>query len=341
MPYQVQIEDSGHGFSVNEGEYILDAALRQGIALPYGCQSGGCGACRVQIASGNLVYEDGEAPPALSTAEQSAGYALLCSALARSDLKIRVEELPNAHAIRVRNLPARIHSLAPLCHDVMAVKLMLPGNQRLDYLAGQYVDILLRNGERRSFSIANAPGTDALLELHIRRISDGSFTTRVFENMRQGDLLRLEGPLGNFWLRDSTAPIVLMAGGTGFAPIKAIMEQLLLMRSSRPIQFYWGVRARRDLYANDLATQWASRQPNIRYIPVLSEPDSDDDWDGRTGWVHEAVLDDYPSLRDHEVYMSGPPPMIHAAREAFTGRGLDPGDLHYDSFDFYWEVSRQ
>lgn len=337
MPYTVEILDSGHAFEVNEGEYILDAALRQGIALPYGCQSGGCGACRVQIAEGGLAYDDDEAPPALSGAEQAAGYALICSATACSDLKLHVEELPHDHAIRVRNLPARIDSINSLCHDVMAVKLRLPGNQRLDYLAGQYIDILLRDGERRSFSIANAPATDPMLELHVRRVPEGRFTAQVFEELKPGALLRFEGPLGNFYLRDSQAPAILMAGGTGFAPIKAIMEQLMLARSSRQIHLYWGVRAERDLYQRDLAQQWAKRLSNVRYTPVLSEPDQV--WQGRSGWVHEAVLSDYPDLAGHEVYMSGPPPMISAAREAFVRHGLDAGDLYYDSFDFFWETA--
>ena len=337
MPKTVTIRDSDEHFQVNDGEYVLDAALRQGHALPYGCQSGGCGACRVRLLQGSLLYEDDVAPPALSDAERAAGYALICTAEAATDLTLELEELPNRHAIRVRNLPARVSRKKLLCHDVMALQLQLPGSARLDYLAGQYIDILLPDGGRRSFSIANAPGTQPTLELHVRKIADGQFTERVFSDLPEQSLLRFEGPLGGFYLRESDRPLILMAGGTGFAPIKALMEHLMLSRSSRQIHLYWGARAQRDLYLHDLVTQWARERPNIRYIPVLSDVDGNGEWRGRTGWVHEAVLKDLPDLSGFDAYLSGPPPMICAARSDFAAAGLPAGQLYYDSFDFFWE----
>lgn len=341
MPTTAQIHNSEDSFTVNDGEFVLDAALRQGLALPYGCQSGGCGACRIRLINGRLQYEDDIPPPALSPAEQAAGFALICTAQASSDICIELEELPNHHAIRVRNLPARVKYLKRLCHDVMALSLQLPGNDRLDYLPGQYIDLLLRDGSRRSFSIANAPGTNDTLELHVRLVEGGVFTEQVFNSLKPGSLLRFEGPLGGFYLRDSDKPAILMAGGTGFAPIKAIMEQAMLSRSSRPMHLYWGARAKHDLYQHELATQWARARPNIAYTPVLSTPDDSDKWAGKTGWVHETVLNDYPDLSGHELYMSGPPPMITSAKRAFLANGLPAEALHYDSFDFSWELGSQ
>lgn len=337
MRYQVTIKDSGRHFDVDADTPVLTAALAQGMGLPYGCQSGNCGACRAKLISGRVHYAS--KPDGLSDMELRQGYTLLCQALAQSDLVLEVEELPHHHAIRVRNLPARVARRERLSHDVMALYLQLPNGTPFEFLAGQYVDILLPDGRRRSFSVACPPaGNGPMLELHLRHVPHGQFTDYVFHHMPERALLRIEGPLGNFYLRESTRPAILVGGGTGFAPLKAMLEQAFLRRLSRPMHLYCGVRTKRDLYMDTLARGWARAHPQFRYTPVLSEPRAEDAWSGRTGLVHEVVAIDYTNLADHEVYMSGPPPMIQAGKDDFLQRGLPLERLHYDSFDYAYQT---
>ncbi|HEX7044527.1 MAG TPA: CDP-6-deoxy-delta-3,4-glucoseen reductase [Burkholderiales bacterium] len=334
--YRVRIEPSGREFTVREGETILAGAMREGILLPYSCRSGTCGTCKGEILAGTVdhgVYEE----KALSDAERAAGQALFCQARPLSDLTIAAREVVAPADIEIKTLPCRVIAMERLAHDVMRLALKLPQHERLKFLAGQYIDILLRDGSRRSFSLANPPQQDDVLELHVRQVPGGKFTGHVFNEMKEKDLLRFRGPLGIFFLREpppGPKPTVLIAGGTGFAPIKSILEDARARRLERPFHLYWGVRARRDLYLHDLAERFAAELPDFRYTPVLSEPRAEDGWTGRTGWVHEAVLADYPDLRDMEVYASGPPPMIEAIRATFPRHGLAEDRLHYDSFEF-------
>lgn len=334
MSFRVRIEPSGHEFTVADRETILDGALRHGITLAYSCRNGSCGTCKGRLLAGEIdygAYED----KALSADERAAGLALFCQARPRTDVVIEARELVTAAGIGIKTLPARVLKMEKAAADVMILSLTLPANQRLQFLAGQYVDILLKDKQRRSFSLANPPGADETLQLHIRHVPNGVFTTHVFTQMKEKDLLRLRGPLGTFFLRaESDAPIVLIAGGTGFAPIKSMVEHALAHGGPRPMHLYWGVRARADLYMHALPLQWASLYPHFKYTPVLSEPRPEDRWDGRRGWVHEAVLADYQDLSRHEVYASGPPPMIAAIKQAFLARGLAPERLFYDSFEF-------
>lgn len=334
MSFTVTIQPSGHRFQNEDEESVLDAALRQGFALPYGCRNGACGSCKGRVLSGEVAYA--QRPRALSEADEAEGYAIFCQAVPRSDLEIEVREIGAAKDIVIKTLPCRVASMRRLAHDVMELKLKLPATERLQFLAGQYIDILLRDGRRRSFSLANPPHHDEFLELHIRHVPGGHFTEHVFNEMKEKALLRLEGPLGSFFLReDSQRPVILVAGGTGFAPIKAILEHAFEIGDPRPMHLYWGVRAKRDLYMDELVHQWLQRQPSLRYTPVLSDPLEEDAWSGRTGFVHEAVLEDYSDLSGYDVYMAGPPAMIEAAREAFMQqRGLPEAQLYYDSFEF-------
>ena len=335
MPYQVTLKNSGHQFQVAEYETILDAALREkGSVLPYGCRNGTCGSCMGTILSGEVVYPDGR-PPALSEREEAEGKALLCQARPRSDLVIEAREVKSGQDLPVKILPCRVERRELLAPDVMRLYLKPPSAERLQFLAGQYVDILLADGRRRGFSLANAPHADELLELHVRHVPGGFFTGYVFNKMKDKALLRFQGPLGTFFLReDSPRPIILMGGGTGFAPLKGMLEHAFHIGLDRPLHLYWGARAKVDLYLDALPRQWAAEHPNFHYTPVLSEPRPEDDWTGRTGWVHEAVVADYPDLNGHDVYMSGPPPMIEAAKPAFAARGLPEDRLFYDSFDY-------
>ncbi|MGH3626374.1 MAG: FAD-binding oxidoreductase, partial [Sciscionella sp.] len=229
--------------------------------------------------------------------------------------------------------------MMPLAHDVMAVYLKLPAVSRLGFLPGQYVDVLMADGHRRSFSLANPPHDGKLLELHVGHVPGGYFTTEVFEKLHEGALLRLQGPLGTFFLReDSTRPILMVAGGTGFAPIKAMLRHIWERGGQRRISFYWGARAKRDLYADAWLRKRAAEQPDFSYIPVLSEPHTEDDWTGRSGFVHDAVLADHPDLSGFDIYLSGPPPMVEAARLGFPTRGAEFRHMFSDAFEFAPEV---
>ena len=335
--FDVTLDPDGPSFHAGPDESILDAALRQNVALPYGCRNGACGACRGKVLSGRTHFPEGAeaAPRGLTERERRAGWTLLCQARAASDL--RVAARAGGAGSGARTLPARVASRRRLAHDVMELRLQLPPTERLQYRAGQYVDILLRDGRRRAFSLANCPADDAHLVLHVRRVPGGAFSGHVFEELEERSLLRLHGPLGNFHLRtDTEAPVVFLAGGTGFAPIKAIIENALLAPLRREMHLYWGVRSERDLYLPDPPREWAGAQPRLRYVPVLSEPDPE--WAGRTGFVHEAVLGDFPDLAGFEVYASGPPPMVMAARERFPEHGLDLERLFFDSFDYAYET---
>ena len=333
MGFKVRVEPSGHEFSTEPGETILAAALRCGVMLPYSCRNGSCGTCKGRIVEGQVDYGSYE-DKALSAAERASGLALFCQSVPRSDLVIEAREIEAAKDIPIRILPCRVVKMERAAPDVMILSLKLPANERLQFLAGQYIDILLKDNQRRSFSLANPPLADELLQLHIRHVPNGLFSGHVFTRMQEKDLLRFQGPFGMFFLREeSNAPAILIGGGTGFAPIKSILEYAFARDIERPLHFYWGVRARRDLYRHDLVQSWAAQHRNFRYTPVLSEPAPDDHWTGRTGWVHEAVLADYPDLSGHEVYASGPPPMIEAIKRSFFARGLAPERLYYDSFE--------
>ena len=333
--FDIALDPGGPVFSAGPDESVLDAALRQGVPLPYGCRNGACGACRGKVLSGRVHFADGTELRGLTEREVRAGWTLLCQARASSDLRIAPQA--DSAGPAVRTLPARVASRRHLAHDVMELRLQLPPTERLQYRAGQYVDILLRDGRRRAFSLANCPADDAHLVLHVRHVPGGAFSGQVFEALGEGSLLRLQGPLGSFHLRtDSDRPIVFLAGGTGFAPIKAIIENALLAPPRREMHLYWGVRSERDLYLPDLPREWARAHSRLRFVPVLSEPDRA--WDGRTGLVHEAVLADFPDLAGHEVYASGPPPMVTSAREIFPDRGLDLERLYFDSFDYAYET---
>ena len=338
MAKTVSLAPSGKRFQVEDGETVLAAALRQGIHLPYGCRTGSCGTCRAHVAEGRCHYPDGP-PLALTALEVRSGEALLCRAVPLTDLMVQAQEITAMANLRVKALPCRVARLTPLAHDVMGLFLRLPAVERMQFLAGQYIDILLPDNHRRSFSLANPPHDDALLELHVRNVPGGLFSKEVFQRLREGTLLRIQGPLGTFFLReDSSRPIVMIAGGTGYAPIQAMLRHIFENHRDRDVVFYWGARAARDLYADTLLKGWMKTQRRFRYVPVLSEPAPEDHWAGHTGFVHEAVLKDLPDLTGHDIYLSGPPPMVQAARAAFPAHGADPLRMYSDSFDFPAEV---
>jgi CDP-4-dehydro-6-deoxyglucose reductase len=331
--HKVTVQPSGQSFAVEDSESVLTAALRQGVMLPYGCKNGACGSCKGKIVSGAVDYGHYHAR-VLTEEERAHGKALFCQAKPLGELVIECRTIGAAKDIAVRLLPCRVQQLTKVADDVVIVQLKLPANERLQFLAGQYIDFLLKGGERRSFSMANPPHADELIELHIRHVPGGNFTDHVFGKMKERDILRFEGPLGSFFLReDSTKPIVFVASGTGFAPIKSIIESALHRKVERPMVLYWGCRRPKDLYLNALAESCALTQPNFRYVPVVSEAAPGDAWSGRRGFVHRAVMQDFPDLSGHQVYACGVPVMVDSARKDFITQCQLPEDEFYaDSF---------
>jgi len=333
MTFNTIIQPSGHSFPIEEHETILEAALKHGYTLPYSCRDGVCGTCKGKVVTGRVDYGSHQ-ESTLSDAEKAAGMALFCCAKPLSDLVLECREVTAVNDIPVKTMPCRVQKMEMPAPDVMVLSLKLPANERLQFLAGQYIDILLKDEKPRSFSLANAPHDDDFLELHIRNIIGGTFTHHVFGVMKERDILRFKGPLGTFFLReDSDKPIIFVASGTGFAPIKAIIEHALFIGVKRPMHFYWGARKLADLYMLDKAREWESN--GIKFTPVLSEPLPEDSWPGRTGFVHQAVLDDYADLSAYEVYTCGAPVVVEAAHRDFTAmRGLPDEAFFSDAFTF-------
>jgi len=334
MPFQISIQPSGHTFIAEDGATILRAALDAGFILPYGCRNGACGTCKGRIVAGQVDIGFAS-ESALSEEDKSAGLALFCCAKPLSDIVIECREVSAVTDIPIKKLPCRVHRMERLAPDVMVLHLKLPVNERLQFLAGQYIEILLKDGKRRAFSLAGAPHDDELLQLHIRLMPGGQFTEHVFGAMKERDILRFEGPRGSFFLReDSIRPIILLAGGTGFAPIKSVIEHAIHSQIERPMKLYWGARDRAGLYLPELPLRWATEYAHIEYFPVLSAAGASDSWTGRVGLVHQAVLDDYADLSAYQVYACGAPAMIDAARGEFIARGLPAEEFFADAFTF-------
>jgi NAD(P)H-flavin reductase/quinol-cytochrome oxidoreductase complex cytochrome b subunit len=314
------------------GETLLDAGLRAGVALPFECRSGGCGVCKATLLAGDVDRGD-YLESALSKEESAHGKLLLCCATALSDVEVEYEEGAAVREQPMGVYPARVERLEKIAHDVMLVALHLVGGKRIEFEAGQYVNIILPDGDRRSYSFTVPSGETDVVELHVRRMPGGKFTTHVFEHMKAGDLVRFEGPIGTFVLREpSERPLIFVAGATGFAPVKSLLEQAFRMGITRPLYFYWGVRKRRDLYMAELPERWAKEHANFKFVPVLSEAGPDDQWTGRTGFVHEAILADFPDLSGFAIYACGSMKMVEAAKPAFVAQGLGEEYCFSDAF---------
>ena len=332
---RISLPKSNRGFTAAPDQSLLDAALGASLNLPHSCKGGNCGSCRARLLEGQIHYPNGR-PLGLSDAEVADGWVLLCQARALSDVAIEAFEPMSPEEILTKRLPARIERVARLSHDVMGVYLRLPAAELLTFEAGQYVDIMLPRGRRRSFSIASPPHDSRLLELHVRRVAGGEFSESLFAADQAGALLTIEGPLGHFRYRASPSPMMLVGGGTGLAPLLSILRHVIENGIRRDITVYWGVRSERDLYAGPTLQALLGRAPSMRYVPVLSEPSVE--WRGARGWVHEAALRDGVSLETHDVYAAGPPAMIEAVRREFALRGVGPSRLFFDSFDYAPDV---
>ena len=333
MTFQVLVNPSGRQFSCDAGESILAAAIRAGVGLPYGCKNGACGSCKGKLVSGQAELGTHQ-ERALSAAEREAGQTVFCCAMPQSDVVIEAREVLGVGDFPIKKLPSRVAKLERLTDDVMILSLQLPATERMQFKAGQYIEFLLKDGKRRAYSMATAPHSDELLALHIRHMPGGLFTDQVFGTLKEKDILRFEGPLGTFFLReDSEKPIVMLASGTGFAPIKAMIDHWAHQQSTRPVTLYWGGRRPADLYMNALCEEWAKTLPNFRYIPVISDALPEDNWTGRTGFVHKAVMQDLQNLSDYQVYACGAPIMVEAAQRDFVAECKLPNEEFFaDSF---------
>ena len=329
--FQVTVQPDSKLLAVRQGETLLEAGLREGMALPYACRNGGCGVCRCSVLQGSVDHGAYQ-PDALPDALRDRGDALLCCATPLSDLEIRIEWAEQAAVRPICRYAGRVESIEHLSDEVIRLKVSLPEGQAIDFAAGQYINIILADGQRRAFSFANPPRDNAQLELHVRLIPGGRFTTHVFTAMRVGDVLDFEGPIGAFTLHESARPILFVAGATGFAPIKSIVEDAFQQGIQRPMWLYWGVRRRADLYMLDLAMRWQQEHANFKVVPVLSEPDPQETWSGRTGMVHDAMLKDFPDLNGYEVYVCGSAKMVETAVPAFIAQGLAEGVCFSDAF---------
>ena len=312
---------------------MLAAGIRQGIGLPYGCKDGACGSCKCKKLEGTVVHGAHQAK-ALSAEEEASGFVLTCCGVAQSDVVLESRQVTEAGAFPVRKMPARVSSLERKSHDVMIVRLQLPANDPFNYRPGQYVEFLLRDGSRRSYSMANAPHNGPGLELHVRHMPGGKFTDHVFGVMKEKEIQRIEGPFGSFFLReDSDKPMVLLASGTGFAPIKALIEHMQFQGIKRRATLYWGGRRPEDLYMDDWVRAKLLEMPNLDYVPVISDALPQDAWTGRTGFVHRAVLEDLPDLSGYQVYACGAPIVVDSARNDYCElAGLAEEEFFADAF---------
>ena len=332
MTHQITIQPAGRAYTTEGDDTLLAAAIRAGVGLPYGCKDGACGSCKSRLVSGQVVHGTHQ-PKALSAEEEAAGLILTCCARPQTDCVVEARTVPGDGEFPVLKLPTRVISIEKPAPDVALLRMQLAANQNFQYRAGQYVEFILRDGSRRSYSMANAPHSlPGQIDLHIRHMPGGKFTDHVFSALKEKDILRMEGPFGSFFLREESAkPIALLASGTGFAPIKAIIERARHIESTRPMVLYWGVRQRADLYLNEWAEQAVAEYPMLRYIPVLSEPDAS--WTGRTGFVHHALMADLPDLSGHQVYACGAPIVVDSAQRDFIQRcGLPDDEFFADAF---------
>ncbi len=335
MSFSITVQPSGRTFTANPDEALLAAAMRQGIGLPYGCKDGACGSCKCKKISGEVTHGAHQLK-ALSLEEAEQGFILTCCGIAHSDVVIESRQVTDESAFPIKKMPTRVASLAKLSHDVMALRLQLPAADVFKYHAGQYIEFLLRDGDRRAYSMANAPHTQLEnpgVELHVRHTPGGKFTDHVFSDMKEKEILRVEGPFGSFYLReDSAKPMVFLASGTGFAPIKAMIEHMRVKAIARPAVLYWGGRRPADLYMHDWVFEQVASMPNLTYIPVVSDALPEDAWAGRTGFVHNAVLQDLPELSAHQVYACGAPIVVDSAQAAYIAAGLPADEFFADSF---------
>lgn len=325
MTFNVAVSGTEFRFPCEPNESVLDAAQRAGLEIPYSCRKGVCGTCKGRVVAGEVRAFAGDA---LGAAERAQGMVLFCNARPRSDLTIEPRSISKADPFARKRTVARVFRLVRLADDVMLLHLRFPAGIRVKFRAGQHLNLILANGERRDFSMANPPRESDGAQLHIRHVPGGAFTDFVFGTLKRGDHLTVEIPFGDFVLRDSAKPILFVAGSTGFAPIGSIIQDMTIRGIARDMTLYWGARKRSGLYS-ELPAKWAARNPRFKYVPVLSdEPEPG----FRHNLVHRAVLEDHQSLAGYQAYVCGVPVMTQAARAEFIAAGLPESEFFADAF---------
>lgn len=332
MSYHIAIAQSDVAFDARTDQTILDAAASHGIALPYSCRKGVCGNCRGRVLQGSLLAGTGGGGH--ETGIDAPNEHLFCQARAASDLVIAPRDWTRIDPAARKTLQATLFRKQALADDVTLLHLRFPNGVRAKFAAGQYLHVLLPDGERRSFSMANPPHDNDGLQLHIRHSEGGRFSTGILPTLNRGDVLKVELPHGDFTLREQTGrPMLFVAGGTGFAPIKSLIDHILRRGIERDIVLYWGARTPDGVYARAVVEKWQRRRPDLRFEPVVSDEDLPQAWAGRRGFVHEAVVADFDSLAGWDVYACGSPPMVQAVRLACIDRlGLPPERFYNDAF---------
>jgi NAD(P)H-flavin reductase/ferredoxin len=318
--FTIRVANTDIAFPCDADTTILDAANAAGFEMPYSCRRGACASCRGLVRSGEI-----------ETPYPGDLYVLFCQARPKTDLEIVPREIRRIDPAAKSTIDAKVLRVVEAADDVRIVQLRFPPGVRAKFRAGQYLEVILKDGERRSFSMANAPQQSDLAVLHVRVLPGGRFAQEVLPGLAPGSVVRVEIPSGDFWLRESAKPAVFVASGTGFAPIKSILEDAMRKKDPREMVLYWGARREKDLYLLDLPQKWAGQNPKFRFIPVLSEPDTN--WQGRTGFVHHAVMEDFPTLAGHQVYACGVTAMVDAARRDFVAdRALPLDEFYCDVF---------
>lgn len=320
MSYKIELQPSGIYFDAATNASILDSALNANIHLEHSCKNGECGLCVAELITGSTVDEQGN--------EYSFGNILTCCTKPQTDLKLAANYYPELADIKQQIIPGKVDQILLIAEDIAVIKLRFPPSAKFNYLPGQYINITYK-GIKRSYSIANAQSVTAGIELHIRRVPNGRFSDLLFNDIKKDALIRIEGPIGTFFVRDNDRPIIFLAGGTGFAPIKAMVEELLANKCKRNLYIYWGMPSAEALYS-DIAEQWANSNDNVYYTPVVSV--EVENWPGRTGFVHHAVLADFADLSIFDIYACGSPLMIESAKKDFLMQGLNAKNFYSDAF---------
>jgi propane monooxygenase reductase subunit len=335
MPYTITLLPFEKQFTCNDDETILQAAIRQGFNLRYGCKHGGCGMCKALVVEGE-VDNSGASSFALMDFERQQGFSLLCSAYPESDVTIELwdyDEVELCSGVAVQNFVAEVESIVHLTHDIRGIHLRLIEPATLTFKAGQYVDLLVPGtNEWRSYSMANPPSRSGEVEIMVKLMAGGLFSSYVEHQLKQGERLTLQGPYGNFYLRDTDREALLIAGGSGMAPILSLLRDMAEKKASRTVTYFYGARARRDLFHLDELYDFEHHLPSFRFIPALSELLPDDAWDGEQGLITEVVKRLVSSGRGKEAYMCGPTAMIDAALVTLARLGLKESDMFYDKF---------
>lgn len=333
MSFEIKIADTDIAITANENETILAALNRAGFEVPYSCNKGVCGSCQGKIISGTC--NPMSAGEGISQEELNNGQALFCTAIPNSNLVIKPSRIKNREVQEVKKYSLKLSKITKVARDVTVLQMRMPIGQRAKFKAGQYLEVTLPDGQKRNYSMANIPSADAI-ELHVREVPGGKFSSEMMPTLKTGDVLDIEFPKGEFYIRadESTSkPKILLASGTGYAPIQSIIQALAKSNSLNDVTCYWGGRTKQDLYALDKINALIEKHPQLKFIPVLSEPIAEDDWRGRTGFVHQAVMEDFPNLSEYEVYACGSPLMVNAARADFQSKcGLQLINFYSDAF---------